>query len=391
MKIFPLLRPVWAEIKLDNLAHNIKKVKNAISSETKIMAIVKADAYGHGAIMASRTFLEHGAEYLGVATLIEAIELREKGIEAPILILGYTSPYVYKHLFHYKIMPTIFSFNQAKLLNKIARERNESTKIHLKVETGMQRIGFNHSDDLINGASKISDFEKLEVEGIFTHFAVSDSIDKSFTKNQYKSFKKFVAVFEESNYEVPIKHVSNSAAIIDLPDFNLDMVRPGIMLYGFYPSQEVNVNGIELKPAIKLVTELSHRKFVQPRKGIGYGLTYVTKKRSLIGTIPIGYADGLIRNLSNIGYVAVKGKQAPIVGRICMDQSMIDITGIKDANIGERVTVFGDGSEGEMHIEEVSEKIGTITHEVLCGISRRVPRIYFKKGEPIDVRYYLID
>ncbi|MEM2876311.1 MAG: alanine racemase [Candidatus Bathyarchaeia archaeon] len=383
-------RPVWAEIDIDNLAHNIKEVRRITKVSTIIMAVVKADAYGHGVEIAAKTFLENGAERLGVATLTEAIQLRKMGFNTPILILGHTPWYKSEDVVKYEVTPTVFSYEQAKNLSEAASSTGKTVKIHVKIDTGMGRLGFLTSDDSINDIVRISKLPSIEVEGIFTHFAMADRRDKSYTRDQFKKYVRVVDELEKRGVDIPIKHVSNSAATIDLPEYNLDMVRPGIILYGLYPSNEVDKSKVNLKPAMTLKAKISYIKTVPEKTGISYGLSFITKRESRIGTLPIGYADGYRRTLSNRAEVGVRGKRAPVVGTVCMDQCMIDLTDIEGTEVGDEVILFGDGSNNAPHIDEVAEWLGTINYEVVCMVGRRVPRVYKKNGKIVEIKDYLI-
>lgn len=384
------IRPVWAEINLDNLAHNIKEVKRNINKNTLIMAVVKANAYGHGAIEVSKVFLENGGDRLAVATLSEAMELRLNEIDAPILILGYTPKSQYARILKYNLIPTIYSYEFAKALSEEAIKLGIVGKIHIKIDSGLGRIGFLPGDETISEIIRISKLPNIEIEGIFTHFAKADEMDKVYTRLQYNRFIDIVNKLEDKGVYIPIKHASNSAAIIDMPEYNLNMVRAGIMLYGLYPSNKVNKNNIKLKPAMTLKAKISNIKEVSEGTGISYGQIFVTKRKSKIATIPIGYADGLTRLLTLKGEAFVNGQTVPIIGRICMDQCMLDVTDIENVKIEDEVILFGDGKTGP-HIDEVANKLNTINYEILCMIGRRVPRVYTKNGEIVGIKDYLLE
>ncbi|HHV27135.1 MAG TPA: alanine racemase [Tissierellia bacterium] len=385
------LRPVWAEIDLDSLAHNIKEVRRITNKEAIVTAVVKANAYGHGSIEAAKVFLENGANRLAVATLSEAVELRRADIDTPILILGYTPDSQHKIAVENDIIEAIYTLESAEKLSQVAGNLNKKAKVHIKVDSGMGRIGFPPVDSSIDKIEKISKLPNLEIEGIFTHFAKADEVDKAYTGKQFKNYKWVIERLEDKNIQIPIKHVSNSAATIDLPEYNLNMVRGGIMIYGLYPSDEVDKEKVSLKPAMTLKAKISHLKEVPEGTGISYGQIFVTKRKSKIATIPIGYADGFTRLLTSKAEVAIKGKRAPIVGKICMDQCMIDVTDIEDVKVGDEVVLFGDGSNGVPHIDEVAEKLGTINYEIVCMVGRRVPRVYIKDGKIIKIIDYLLD
>lgn len=384
-------RPVWAEINLDNLAHNIREVRRLTSKEALVTAVVKANGYGHGSVEIAQTFLDNGADRLAVAVLTEAIELRKGGITAPILIMGYTPTSLFEKVVEYDIIQTIYSYQDAKVLSDIAVKLNKKALIHIKIDSGMGRIGLLPNDDSIEEILRISKLPNIYIEGIFTHFAMADYLDKSHAMTQFKKFTWVIEKLEEKGLDIPIKHTSNSAAIIDLPEFNLNMVRAGIMIYGLKPSDEVKLDKVDLKPAMTLKARISHLKTVPKGTGISYGQIFVTERESKIATLPIGYADGFTRLLTEKAEVYVNGKRAKIVGKICMDQCMIDITDIEDVKIGDEVVLFGYGKEGYPHIDEVAEKLGTINYEIACMVGRRVPRVYISKGEIVKIVDYLLE
>lgn len=383
------VRPVWAEINLANLAHNMREVKRCVKEGVLITAVVKANAYGHGSIYAAKTFLKNGADRLAVATLSEAIELRKGGIDAPILILGYTPISQYSLVIEHDIIQAIYNLEGAVAFSKAAERLNKTGSIHIKIDSGMGRIGFLPTDDAVNDIIEISKLSNVEIEGIFTHFATADEADKSYTNLQYDRFMSVVNKLEKKGLSIPIKHVSNSAAIIDLPHFNLNMVRAGIMLYGYYPSNEVNKDRVQLIPAMTLKAKISNIKTVPQNTGISYGHIFVTQRESKIATIPIGYGDGFTRMLSSKIEASVNGKRVPIVGRICMDQCMLDVTEIDDVKIGDEVVLFGY-EKGSLNADDIAEKLNTISYEILCMVGRRVPRVYVQDGDIIGVDDYLI-
>lgn len=383
------IRPAWAEVNLDHLAHNMREVRRIVPEPTLIMTAVKADGYGHGAKVCAETFLDNGADRLAVATPDEGFQLRDWGIDAPILCLGYTPDYLHGKAIEKDVTTTIYSHEQGLHLNKAAQDLNTVTRFHVKIDTGMSRLGYQPDDEAVESIVELSRLPRLELEGVFTHFAVSDIADKSYTRMQYSKYMEIINRLEENGVKVPIKHVSNSAAIIDLPEYNHDMVRPGIMLYGYYPSAEVYNQGVNLKQVMTLHANVSHVKTVLPGQGISYGLTYTTKRESIIATIPMGYADGYRRLLSNRGYVEVHGTKAPIVGRVCMDQFMVDVTGIPDVGAGDEAVLIGYPMGVAPDGEEMASLLDSITHEVTCQITRRVPRVYTKGGEPVSVQNYL--
>lgn len=385
------IRTVWAEVNLDNLAHNLKEVKRICQRGTIITAVVKADAYGHGVVRAAKTFLEAGADRLAVAKLSEGLELRKNSIVHPILVLGYTPASEGEKILENNLIQTVYSLEEATKLSEIAQSLNKTLKVHIKIDSGMGRLGFLPDDRAVESITNICKLKNIEVEGIYTHLALADEKDKTFTLLQMERFQWVIKALEEQGVNIPIKHISNSAAIIDLDDFNLDMVRAGIMLYGLYPSNEVNKLKVNLKPAMTLKCRVSNVKEMCAGNGISYGHIYKTDKTAKIATLTIGYADGFTRMLSGKGEVSINGKRVPIIGRICMDQSMIEVTGTEDVKVGDEVIIFGDGSNNSPHIDEVATMLNTINYEIVCMVGRRVPRVYVSNGEIVDVKDYLID
>lgn len=383
------LRPVWAEINLEYLKHNIQEVKKAIKKDTKICAVIKADGYGHGATIIAKTLLENGADRLAVATLTEAIELREAGYKVPIMVLGYTPEEQAELILEYNIIQTVYNYQQAKIFSKIAQEKNTVMIIHLKLDTGMSRLGFQLGEDDESDIIKIFQLINIAVEGIFTHLAVADEKDKNFTYKQFNLFMEFTRKIEQKGFNIPIKHISNSAAIIDLPDMNLDMVRAGIMLYGLYPSKEVNHSRINLKQVMELKCRVSQVKELPKGRGVSYGLKYKTEEQRKIITLPIGYADGFTRLFTNKAEIIAKGRKIPIIGRICMDQCMADATGL-DIRQGDEVTLFSNDPNSENTIDIVAEKLGTINYEIVCMVGKRVPRVYMEYNNIVQIRDNLL-
>ncbi|KYO66833.1 alanine racemase [Thermovenabulum gondwanense] len=383
------LRPTRAEILLDNLKHNINEVLRVKNKNSKFCAVVKADAYGHGALEVSRVALSMGAEYLAVAFLDEALALRREGVRAPILILGFTPEDQFDKIIENDITQTVFSLEMAERLSLKAIKMGKPVKIHIKLDTGMGRIGFLADSPIISEVERVFELPGIEVEGIFTHFARADEKDKDFTFEQFYKFMDVVGRLESKGYRIPIKHAANSAAIIDLPETHLDMVRAGIMLYGCYPSDEVDKEKVKLKPVMSFKTKIAHLKELEKGKPISYGGTFITQRNSRIATLPVGYADGYFRLLSSKGEVFVKGKRAKVVGRVCMDQCMVDVTEIEGLKVADDVELFGDGTNNGVTADEVAKIIGTISYEVLCAVSKRVPRVYIEDGKIIKVKNYL--
>ncbi|WP_227764676.1 alanine racemase [Zhaonella formicivorans] len=370
------MRPVWAEVDLNAIAHNLREVRRIIPKTTKIMAIVKANAYGHGAFQVAQRALETGADYLGVALLAEAVQLREHGIASPIMILGYTSEEDYPEVIKHAITQTVFTYRQAQRLSEAAQTLNQTAKIHIKVDTGMGRIGFQSTEQAIQEITAIAKLPGIEIEGLFTHMAKSDAKDKTYSQMQLEKFLWVCREVEKAGVKVALKHAANSGAIIDLPEAHLDIVRPGIMLYGLYPSDEVDKSKLQLQPAMSLKAKIVHLKEVEAGTSISYGCTFTTKKRSRIATLPLGYADGYTRLLSNKGVALVRGCRVPVVGRVCMDQCMLDVSDVESVAVGDEVVLLGRQGEAVISVDEVAESIGTINYEVVCMVSYRVPRKY---------------
>lgn len=380
-----IMRPVWAEINLDTIATNTKNIKKLVGDK-ELIAIVKADCYGHGAVDVVPTLLENGASRLAVAMLTEAIELRENNINAPIVILGYTPLYLGEELINYDIEQTVYDLDYAKELSKIALSFNKKAKIHIAIDTGMGRIGFLPGDDTVKTINEVYNLEGLEVIGIYSHFSTSDEKDKTYANEQLFKFKKVMADLETLGIEIPLKHISNSGAIIDMPETYLNGVRPGIILYGYYPSKEVSNDNLSVKPALTLKAKVAHVKELHKDMYISYGKTFKTNKKTIVATLPIGYGDGYPRALSENAKVIVNGKFASILGRICMDQCMIDVTDIANVKTGDEVIILGEEGDLKFNADDMAEALGTINYEILCRIKSRIPRVYIKNKEVFKVR-----
>ena len=372
---------VHAVIDLDAICHNIREVKRVVGEGVKVMPVIKADGYGHGAVPIAKELNKIGVDAFAVAILEEGITLRNNGIRQPILILGYTSEYQYSSLIQYEIEPTVFCYEMAESLSKIAQALGKDAKIHIKLDTGMNRIGFKPTKESVDIIEKIAKLPNIKIQGIFTHFACADEADKTETYEQERKYDQFITWLEERDIYIPIKHVSNSASIIDLDGFRKDMVRSGIITYGLYPSEEVSKDVLDLRPAMELKTHIVYIKEVEAGEGISYNHTYVTDKKTKIATIPVGYADGYPRSLSSKGKVLIRGQYAPIIGRICMDQFMVDVTGIE-------VTLVGHDGNKMLTVEEVANEAGSFNYEFVCGIGKRVPRVYIRNGEMKEAEYF---
>jgi alanine racemase len=383
------IRPAYAEVNLDNLAHNIREVRRLAGKEAQVMAVIKADGYGHGSTKIAQTLLDNGADRLAVAVLDEAIELRHAGFKAPIFILGYTQPERAEEVVKYDLEQSVYSLEAAAGLSKAAEAQGKTVQVHIKVDTGMGRIGLQANEESVNVIKSISALPGINIKGVFTHFAVADEVDKAYTNMQFDKFKWICQELEKQGISIELKHCGNSATIIDLPDMHLNMVRAGIMLYGLAPSPDVMLNKLELKQVMSLKVRITHVKEIEEGQSVSYGRKFIAEKTSKIASLPIGYADGYTRLLSGKAEALVKGIRVPVVGRICMDQCMIDVTGIEDVKVGDEVVLFGQQGDGFISIDEVAEKLGTINYEIVCMISRRIPRVYVKNGEVVEVLNYL--
>lgn len=380
---------IHAVIDLDAVERNFEQMKKNLTPGTQMIAVVKANAYGHGAVPIAR--MMEPKEYIwgfAVATVEEAVSLRENGIEKPVLILGYVFPEDYKCLVRLKIRPAVFTLEMAEALSRTAGEAGTVLPIHLAVDTGMTRIGFRDPQKSLEDMVHISKLPGLAIEGMFTHFARADEEDVTSARDQYNTFQEFCRLLKKAGIQVPLCHCNNSAGILWHREGDLDAVRPGITIYGVYPSQQVRKGGVELTPVMSLVSHISHVKEVEAGVPVSYGGTFVTsRKKTRIATIPVGYADGYARGLSNKGSVLIHGRRAPILGRVCMDQFMVDVTDIPGASVGDRVTLLGQDGEECIPVEELSRHSGRFPYEFLCCISGRVPRIYRKDGRRISEQY----
>ena len=385
------LNRAWAEVNLDNLAHNVREIRRITDKRSEIMGVVKADAYGHGVMEVTKTLLENGVNCLAVSMLDEAIQLRQNGIKVPILIMSYTDPVRAEEIVLNDVTQTVFSHDLAEALSEAAVKNNRNVKIHIKIDTGMTRVGFMPGYSAVKDVVRISRLPGIIIEGLFTHFASADEIDDSYTYMQFERFMSIVNELNRIGVYIPIKHVCNSAGIIKFPNMHLSMVRPGVILYGLYPSEDVDKTKLDLKPAMTLKANVILVKRVEKGTHISYGGIFKTLKDSIIATIPIGYADGYTRLLTGKGRALVRGEFAPIVGKICMDQCMVDITDIgKSIHVGDEVVLFGRQGGKEIKIEDLAKNVGTVNYELVCIIGKRIPRVYLKGGKVYDVLNYLI-
>lgn len=365
------LRPVWAEVDLSALRRNYDRIKSYTKSE--IMPIVKADAYGHGVVPVVRTLRDLGVNRFGVALLQEALEIKQVFPDVTVMIIGATPPEYSDILVKEDIIPGIFTFTQAKALSDAALKFGRTARLHLKVDTGMGRIGFREEE--FTEILKIARLPNLYIEGIYSHFANADHSELKFALFQLEKFNRFYAQLKDEGVEIPIRHIGNSAAILKLPEAHFELVRPGIILYGLPPSHYVGINA-GLEPVLSWKAEVSHVKTIDKGETVSYGRTFRAAYPTRVATIPVGYADGLRRSLSNRGEVLVKGERATIIGRVCMDQIMLEVTRIPSVEVGDVVTILGVDGKEKIDATEVADWLGTINYEVLCGLTKRVPRIY---------------
>lgn len=364
----------WAEINLGNLNHNLKKIRTLISDNVKVLATVKANAYGHGIIKISK-FLEDKVDILGVASLNEAMMLKKENIKTDILIMGNTLPDGLKQVIEYNLTSTVTEEESVFLLDDIAEKEGKVTKVHVKIDTGMGRIGFWHKEaaDVIKRINKL---KNVKIEGLFTHLSSAES-DREFSLKQLERFNKVIKQIEDESIDIPFYHAANSMATLHYKESHFNLIRPGLIMYGVYPDIECE-RTLDVKPLLSLKSKIIYLKEAEPGRSISYGREYVTSKKIKVATIPIGYADGYTYLLTHKARVSIRGNYAPVIGRICMDQIMVDVTNIKDISIGDNVTLIGLDGKSKIIAEELAESAGTIPYEILCWISQRVIRCYIK-------------
>uniref|UniRef100_UPI004025AD2D alanine racemase n=1 Tax=Ruminococcus bromii TaxID=40518 RepID=UPI004025AD2D len=390
-----MVKRTWAEISLNAIEHNYNVIRNKVADDTKVCCVIKADGYGHGAVELSQVYEKLGADFFAVSNIDEGIEIRKSGSKLPIVILGYTPVSEAENLAEYDISQAVFSLEYAKELSEKCVEEDCICKMHIKVDSGMSRIGFMcqefpRDEYSIEEICEACCLPNLEVEGLFTHFCVSDedADGREFTNKQYENFIHVRDSLKNRGVDISVVHCSNSGAIEDYPETCCDMVRAGIILYGLAPSSKL-ADRLDLVPAMTLKTVVAFVKEVQKGATISYGRTFTADRKMKIATVPIGYADGFIRQNAKDGYMMVNGKKAKIVGRICMDQTMLDVTDIEDVKTGDEVVVFGTGENGEPTADSLAENTGTINYETVCLVGKRVPRIYIKDGKIENVMYKL--
>lgn len=373
---------VYAKIDLDAVTYNMEQMKQKVNGNTKIMAVIKSDGYGHGAIQVAEVLEKY--DYIwgfAVATLDEAVVLRTEGVKKPILVLGCIFPDQYLEMLDNDIRMNVYTEEMAKEISYMARREGKTAYLHIKLDTGMARLGFAINDESIDAITRISKLQNVNMEGIFTHFAKADEIDKTFTKNQISQFVTMTKKLKEKGVTFLYEHCANSAAIIDVEDARFDIVRAGISTYGLYPSNEVDQNAVHLKPALALKSHVAFVKEIEPGTPVSYGGTFVATQKMKIATIPVGYGDGYPRSLSSKGYVLIRGKKAAILGRICMDQFMVDVTDIEGVSFGDKVTLIGRDGNNSISVEQLSELSGRFNYEFICALGKRIPRVYVKNGK----------
>lgn len=378
---------VYAKINLDAVIHNLNQIHKAVKEDTKVIAVIKTDGYGHGAVPIAKE--AEKLPYLwgfAVATSQEGVVLRKHGIKKPILILGHSFKEEFEDIVVWDLQPAVFTYDSAEALSKTAKSLNKEVKVHIKIDTGMSRIGYQVTEENADEIIRIGELEHLCIEGVFTHFAKADETDKTHVKGQIALFQKMLSFLEVRGIDIPLKHCSNSAGIMDIPEVNMDAVRAGIILYGLLPSDEVQKESLDLKPVLELKAKVAYVKTLEPGRTISYGGTYVVEKEQRIATIPIGYGDGYPRSLSNKGYVLIHGKKAPICGRVCMDQFMVDVTDILEVKEGDEVTLIGKEKDEVLTMEYLGGLSGRFNYEFACDLGKRIPRIFYRNGRIVDTR-----
>lgn len=380
-----------AEINLDALEHNIKEIKSVIGNETKLMCVIKTNAYGHGAVVLARELVAMGADSFAVATVEEGIELRNHGIEQPILVLGFVAKEQYEDMIRYHIMPAVFTYSMAKDMDAVASAMHTVADIHIKIDTGMSRIGFKAEPATVARIVMMNSLLKnIRIQGIFTHFACADCADDAMTMEQMLQFDAVISGLEKNGVHIPVKHCANSAAIIRYPGMTMNMVRAGIIIYGLYPSEEIDKNILRLQPVMRLKSHVVCIKTVSPGTTVGYGATFTCQRPTKIATVSIGYGDGYPRALSNKGRVLIGSQSWPIIGRICMDQLMVDVTDADyEIKQGDEVVLVGSQGSECISVEEVAAINNSFNYEFVCSVNRRVPRVYYRSGSVVEIVNYL--
>lgn len=383
---------VRARIDLDAVEYNLDMMKRNIMEETKMIGVIKTDGYGHGASQIARYVMENKDYMWGyaVATLDEAVLLKKSGIKKPVLVLGCIFPDQRDDMIRYDIRMTCYTLEMAEDVSKRAERLNKKAYIHIKLDTGMSRLGFQITEDSVQQICQAAALPNLVLEGMYSHFATADETDKTFAKKQLERYNWMKERLEDQRIRFEYYHCSNSAGIIDIKEANMDLVRAGISTYGLYPSAEVEKKNVPLKPALELISHVAHVKWVDEGTTVSYGCTYTTKRKTKIATIPVGYGDGYPRSLSNKGYVLIHGKKAPILGRVCMDQFMVDVTEIEDIKFGDRVTLVGEEQGEELPVEILSNLSGRFNYEFVCDLGKRIPREFVRHGKIVEQMDYFV-
>ena len=377
----------WAEIDLDALQHNLEEIRKQIQKSTRVLAVIKADAYGHGAVGIVQELLKCGVTDFAVASVNEAVQLRQAGIQGNLLILGYTPDENLRQVVKAGVQQTMYSLSQAKLLQEIAAAQGRTIGIHLKVDTGMHRLGFADNEKSADEILAISQMPNISIEGVFSHFAGADQEDLTGAKKQLNRFQQFLKKLDEKGISIPLRHMANSGAILTMKEAEYDMVRPGLLLFGHFPSDACRLPDMDLRPVMTVKSRIAHLQIVPAGEGVSYGPSYWAKTPVRIATVPIGYADGFSRILSNkpLG-LKIHGEIAPLVGNICMDYCMVDVSQVTGVAVGDEVIIYGK----EHPVEQFAEAMGTINYEVLCLLHKRIPRVYIKSGETIEIQDSLL-
>jgi len=374
---------------MDALAHNVSEIRRHIGPKPMLCCVIKANAYGHGAVEFAK-FLENGrADWFAVSSVDEAMELRNAGIKKPVLVLGTTFEDQFEDAIEHDISLTVYTLQTAMKLNAAGERCGKAAAVHIKLDTGMSRIGFEACEASADAIGTIASMPYIYLEGMFTHFACADMEGRETTEKQIGQYQFMVELLRKKNIEIPVKHCANSAGIMAYPEVHMDMVRAGIILYGLYPSEDISHEPVSLAPVMSLKSHIAYIKTIPSGTPVSYGGTYITERETRLATIPAGYADGYFRSLSNKGAVLVRGKRAPVCGRICMDQFMVDVTDIEEAREGDLVTIMGRDGDDCLSAEEVSEKAGSFNYELVCEVSRRVPRVYYVDGKKVGEVHYM--
>lgn len=380
----PLLRDTYVEINLDNIAYNMKKIKEVAGKDVAIAAVVKANGYGHGAVDIAETIMENGGDYLAVATLTEALELRNHFKNYKIFIMGYTPDEYLEYVVVNNITQTIFSLRQASILNDLGIKNNKKPTVQIKYDTGFNRLGYKDCQASIDEIDQIFDLKNLNVEGIFSHFALTG---KEEDQEQYNKLMNAINILEARGRAFKYKHICDSISGIDYPQYRLNMIRPGAIIYGLKSYKD---DSIVLKQSMTFKTKIYHIKTLEEGEGVSYDYLWKAGKKSIVGTLPFGYADGFPRNMRDKGFVTINGKKAPILGVICMDQCMVDLTLIPEAKVGDEAIIYGDGTNNTIDINEISKLAGTNKNEIVCRITRRTPRVYIKDNKIVKITNYML-